>query len=121
MKKTYDALIIEYEELLSKYNDLKYDYQENTIVQSMNDMKKRYERLLETTVSLEEYKKLEAVKKSAERKLIATSVLTEKIIDSLKKFEQEIVQTYTNDNDILAHYQLYKIQLHMMFLKEILE
>jgi len=38
----YDKLLLDYETLENEYKDLQSDYSENTIIQSMNDMKDVY-------------------------------------------------------------------------------
>lgn len=41
--QTYAELVLEYERVSSELTDLKKEYEENTIIQSMNDMKTIYE------------------------------------------------------------------------------
>lgn len=60
-----DKLQMEYNQLKSEYEMLKLEYSENHIIQSMNDMKDRYERLISTSIPnhkyqliLEKYSKL---------------------------------------------------------------
>ena len=50
-----DKLQSEYERLKSEYEILKLEYSENHIIQSMNDMKERYERLVSTSVPNHKY------------------------------------------------------------------
>jgi len=45
-----DKLQSEYGQLKSEYEILKLEYSENYIIQSMNDMKEKYERLISTSV-----------------------------------------------------------------------
>lgn len=43
MEETYDELLLKYECMTIEFNNLKKDYEENTIIQSMNDMKQVYD------------------------------------------------------------------------------
>lgn len=54
-----ETLKKDYENLLVEFNKMKLEYSENTIIQSMNDMKDRYNELVSNTVSLYKYKTLE--------------------------------------------------------------
>ncbi len=63
--KLYNQLKLEYNQLKLEYNQLKLEYSENHIIQSMNDMKEKYERLVSTSIPnhkyqlvLEKYSKL---------------------------------------------------------------
>jgi len=53
-----DKLQMEYNQLKSEYEMLKLEYSENHIIQSMNDMKDRYERLISTSVPNHKYQLL---------------------------------------------------------------
>jgi len=55
----YKTLKRDYDTLVEEFDKLKLEYSENTIIQSMNDMKERYNELVNTTVSLYRYKALE--------------------------------------------------------------
>lgn len=118
MKKTYEELVCENNRLRKELDDLKYEYQENTIVQSMNDMKRRYDKLLDTTVPIEEYKRVESRNVSNENKLIAARVFIDKIVNDLRIYEQEHMRT---EMDIYNNYKIYRIQLKLIFLKDVLE
>lgn len=48
-------LKFELDQLKLEYNQLKLEYSENHIIQSMNDMKERYERLISTSVPNHKY------------------------------------------------------------------
>ena len=54
-----ETLKKDYENLLVEFNKMKLEYSENTIIQSMNDLKDRYNELVSNTVSLYKYKTLE--------------------------------------------------------------
>lgn len=63
---SYDSLMEQYTKLQEEYNILneKYDIlkketSENTIVQSMNDMKEQYDHVIQNTIPLYSFKKLE--------------------------------------------------------------
>lgn len=49
----------ENENLILELEGLKHEYSENTVIQSMNDMKERYNELIRTTVSIYKYRELE--------------------------------------------------------------
>jgi predicted nuclease with TOPRIM domain len=55
LQQNHDTLKIEYDSLKDKYEKLKYEYSENTIIQSMNEMKTRYDRLVQTSVPNHKY------------------------------------------------------------------
>ena len=58
LKKEYEKVCQEIDELKSELKELQQEYCENTIIQSMNDMRDRYQELLQTTVSKERYNSL---------------------------------------------------------------
>lgn len=55
LNKRYEVLKQEYDNLVKSHDQLKNDYAENTIIQSMNEMKDRYNRLLQTSVPNHKY------------------------------------------------------------------
>lgn len=121
MKKTYEELLCDNNKLRKELDDLKHEYQENTIIQSMNDMKRRYDKLLDTTVPIDQYKRIEAKNLVYEKKITAAEIFIDRITRNLKETEKAIIQQYGEDNNVSIHFQIYKIQLQIMFLKEILE
>lgn len=93
LKKKYDSVLTELETLKDEHasleaelNKLKNDYSENTVIQSMNDMKERYNELMRTTVSIYKYKDMEHKYYKLYR--CTYSMLT--LIDHVKKLVNEV-------------------------------
>jgi len=76
-----------YRKLLDEHNALKLEYSENTIIQSMNDMKEKYNELVKNTVPLYRYDALHERKQVVQNKLIATSVLIDYILLELRQYD----------------------------------
>jgi len=55
LKINYNDLMAKHNELIAKHSNLVEEFRENVIIQSMQDMKERYERMLKTTVSKFKY------------------------------------------------------------------
>jgi hypothetical protein len=111
----FEELEREYAELHEKYEKLLSDYSENTIIQSMNDMKAKYDELLLSTVPLFKYNQ---------------------IVDKCNKYEKErqasiLFLTHITNCLVLCENprmfncdrvkQLQKAQSGLTLLKEILE
>lgn len=111
--KQFERLRLEHDELLEKYNTLQNEYSENTIIQSMHDMKERYEILLETTVSIYKYELLERKCDRLTNYGIATKVLVDHLLKLAKKLEEKLVASERSD--------LYKIEVHLMAISDMLE
>lgn len=109
----YQILLSKYNELLEKYNQLEHDYSENTIVESMNDMKRKYEQLVANTVPAYKYNLLNEKFERVSHTVHGSDVLIDYIIKGLKKTETMGAIDRTNS--------LYKIQLELIILKEILQ
>lgn len=58
LKREYDSLLEELTDVKNELETLKVQYSENTIIQSMNDMRDRYQELVRTSVSKERYNDL---------------------------------------------------------------
>lgn len=102
-----------YECLLMEYTRLKEEYQENTIIQSMNDMKKRYDELLETTVSIYKYNRLKTRMEASNNRIIAAVILLERILELLKPVNA--------NGGYLSTTNCFKAELEMSIIKDILE
>ena len=98
--------------LEKEYVKLKGEYSENVIIQSMNEMKTRYDTMLKTTVPVYKYKLLEEKYDRLVKKYFGCSVLIEYIIKLIERSESDIV----NRKDILL-----KVELELTTIKEILE
>jgi hypothetical protein len=88
----YQDLENKYSDLEKKYNDLeknheqlKHEYTENVIVQSMNDMKQKYEQLQKSTVPLYKYQLINEKYKTFVKNFSGCVVLTEHIIKVLRR------------------------------------
>jgi phage-related minor tail protein len=106
-------LTIQHEELLNRYNELQHEYSENTIIQSMHDMKERYERLVDTTVPNYKYELVEAENTKMRNHIIATRVNIEYILKLAGQLELKMLSSERHD--------LYKIQVHLTSISEMLD
>jgi len=113
LKIQLDKLEKEKNELDTKYKKLQHDYSENIIIQSMNDMKRRYEDMLVNTVS--KYKYESAIKKINNyfKKICTTSVLLNHVMKRIKTMEQ-----HTSD---AGEMNLYRIDFELLTILEILQ
>jgi predicted nucleic acid-binding Zn-ribbon protein len=82
----------EYEELKIEYDNLKTEYSENVIIQSMNDMKLRYERLIESTVPNYKYTILLEKYNHVIKYLTAATVLLDHINKNIKTINKSYIQ-----------------------------
>lgn len=85
----------QYDELLSEHDKLKKEYSENIIIESMQDMKQRYERLLQTTIPEHRYNILYEKYTKLIKYFTTTIVLLDHINKSVKEFDKYI---YTIEN-----------------------
>lgn len=99
----------DYESLLIRYNNLHHEYSENTIIQSMAEMRDRYEDLIKTTVPIFKYQYLQSKAKKSEKSVACGIVIIEHVIKQITMLER------TND------VKLQKIQLELILLKDIFE
>ena len=112
LQSDYDQLQSDYDQLQSDHNQLKNDYSENTIIQSMNEMKDRYLKLTQTTVPNFKYKLLSEKYMNLAKRSCASCVFINHILKSLD--EIEIIRH--NDKNEMA-----KIKFQLVNIKEILE
>lgn len=113
-KLEVDSLKNDLEQLQKMYNELKKEYSENFIIQSMDDMKKRYDRLLQTSVPNHKY-----------------SLLNEKYTQMIKKvsacvFLIENVSKVTRGLHDLAYnfadkQKMVRLETELIIIKELLE
>lgn len=103
----------EKDDLESKYKRLQNDYSENTIIQSMNEMKERYDKLMLETVPKYRYEILLKKYNSHLKKINAVNVLLHHVIKRLKVIEQNALDGYEMD--------VYRIEFELLSIREILE
>ena len=106
LQKEYDKLQEEYDKLLN-------DYSENVIIQSMNDMKQKYDTLLRSTVSLYKHQILQDKFTNLIRSFSGCSVLIDHTIKVLKQTK--------NANLLDKKNLISKAELELITIKEILE
>lgn len=100
-----------YNELNERHIKLESDYSENTIIQSMNDMKRRYDELIESSVSIYKYNALDKKYKNLSKIITCGDILLDYNIKILKRMENIYHQ---NSN-------LQKIQTNLITLKMIID
>lgn len=113
LEEKYVYLYDKYITLLKKYKDLCNEYSENTIIQSMKDMKERYQQLEMETVPLYRYEDLE--KRNNKQKRVINAVLT--ILENTSKRMRLL------DNSVLFDKQkdLNRCEIELVIIKELLE
>ena len=113
LKDKYNNLESKYDKIFKEHEELKYEYSENTIIQSMNDMKNRYEELVKNTISVTKYNSLD----DKYNKLAKNSISCITILDRIYKYIRRIDENpfYRDDHDFT------KIQLELTIVSEILE
>jgi len=115
LKIEHEELKIEHEELKIEHEDLQLNYSENIIVQSMNDMKEKYEQLQKNTIPLFKYQLLNEKYKTFVKNFSGCIVLTEHVIKVLRQIEDNNNNSHTRKNLV------YKAEIELMTLKDILE
>lgn len=90
LKQDYENLRLENQKLKTQIEDLN----ENTVINSMNDMKKEYEQLKQESISLDTYLDL--------RELYKVSIYTNKSITNINDIIindlNTLIETFNNDN-----------------------
>jgi len=86
-EEKYVYVLNKHIKLIKKYRELCINYSENTIIQSMHDMKERYEELQRETVSLFRYNQLEKDYKHQNKVINAVLVILEKTSNRLRDIE----------------------------------
>ncbi len=109
----HNKLQEEYDKLHEEHAKLLNDYSENIIIQSMNDMKQKYDTLLRSSVSLYKHQILQDKFTNLIRSFSGCSVLIEHTIKVLKQ---------TKNSNLLDKKNLIsKAELELVIIKEILE
>lgn len=104
----------DYDELKNRFDKLTLEYSENVIIQSMNDMKEKYNRLLQTTVPSHKYNVTYDKYIKIVRNFSGCSVLIDHICKVMKTSDKTY---YSSDVKQL----LYKIDNELIVIKDILE
>ena len=127
LKKQYDALENQYgaldnkieklkdeHEILQKeYNSLQTNYSENIIIQSMQEMKERYDKMLKSTVTIHKYDILYEKYKKLVKNFSGCAIILEYVIKTLKQLNKTL---FTESKNLL-----FKAELQLEMIKEILE
>jgi predicted nuclease with TOPRIM domain len=113
LQEKYDSLQEKYDSLQEKYDSLQENYSENMIIQSMNDMKIKYEHMIKSSVSIYKYQILEEKFTRLIRCFSGCSVLIDHTIKVLKESK--------NINFIDKKNLISKAELELITIKEILE
>jgi seryl-tRNA synthetase len=114
LSERHSELSERHSELSEKYIQLENEYSENTIIQSMNDMKMKYDELVESTVSTYKYNILDKKYKKLTRIITCGSVLLEFNIKTLKRMDNNMYYQNTNSN-------FHKIQTNLITLKTLMD
>jgi len=114
LKIVRDELKKEYDTLVSEHETLKTDYSENVIIQSMNDMKIKYERLLQTSVPNHKYTLLYEKYVKMVKYITTSSVLLDRTSILVHQVDKYI---YTND----TRQTINKIESGINITRDILE
>jgi predicted nuclease with TOPRIM domain len=113
LQENFDNLKQSYDNLQEKYDKLLNDYSENVIIQSMNDMKQKYDTLIKTSVSLYKHQILQDKFTNLIRSFSGCSVL----IDHTVKVLKQTKNVHLLDKKNLIS----KAELELITIKEILE
>ena len=105
----------QYDCLEEEFLSLQNNYSENIIIQSMNEMKTRYDTMIKMTVPIHKYKSLNEKYEKLVKNYSGCSVLIEHIIKLMRSIEREIPYLRTDKKNILL-----KAELELMTVKEIL-
>jgi hypothetical protein len=114
LKEKYDELKIKYDELKEKHETLQNEYSENVIIQSMNEMKDRYERLVQSSIPNYKYNLLYERYTKIIKCFTACSVLLDYIYKQVKQVDRVVHNTETKQG-------LHKIEMDLTTTKNILE
>lgn len=90
-----DKLKDNYDKLKDEYDKLKYEYSENVIIESMKDMKDRYDRLLQTTIPQHRYEILNERYNKIVKYFTTCVVLLEHINKSVHNFDRYVYTSET--------------------------
>lgn len=111
----YIYLLEKYTRLYNKYEELKKEYSENTIIQSMNEMRDRFEELKKDTVSKYKYNLLEEKNRQQNRAINAVLVILENTSKKLRLIDIEMQLPIEIQKD------LYRSEIELAIIMELLE
>lgn len=100
-------------DLQKDLDDLKHEYSENTIIQSMNDMKERYEELMSTTVPLYKYNHIKTKYNNIYKTMMGAIILN----NHIKKTLEDIDNRLLYDRNATIN----KIKTELIVINEIME
>jgi hypothetical protein len=103
----------EFNALHKEHRSLQHEYSENTIIQSMNDMKDKYEQLVQSTVPSYKYHILNEKFVTMETNMLACAVLIDYINNSISKFDN----IFVNMGDI----DISKLEMQLNIIKDLLQ
>lgn len=114
LKKDHATLKTEYITLKNEYITLKNEYSENVIIQSMDDMKQRYDRLMQSTVPKHKYTLVYDKYSRMVKYFSGCSVLIDHILKSVKKLNRTL---YNQDTKHIIN----GIEMELITTRDILE
>ena len=115
LQEEYTTLQEEYAKLNTEYTTLKTEYSENVIIQSMDDMKQRYDRLIQSTVPKHKYTLMYEKYSRMVKYFSGCSVLIDHILKSIKKLNRTLL--YNQD----AKHVINRIETELITTRDILE
>jgi predicted nucleic acid-binding Zn-ribbon protein len=110
LKTEHTTLQEEYTNLKKEYSTLKKEYSENIIIESMNDMKQRYDRLMQSTVPKHKYTLIYDKYSRLIRYFSGCSVLIDHVLKTIKKL-----------NRTLYNQDIKQIEMELITTRDILE
>jgi len=113
LQKEYDSLQKEYDSLQKEYDSLQTNYSENIIIQSMQEMKERYDKMVKSTVPIHKYDILYEKYKKLVKNFSGCTIILEYVIKTLKQLNRTL---FTESKNVL-----FKAELQLEMIKEILE
>jgi len=114
LKTEYATLKTEHATLKTEYATLKNEYSENVIIQSMDDMKQRYDRLMQSTVPKHKYTLVYDKYSRMVKYFSGCSVLIDHILKSVKKLNRTL---YNQDTKHIIN----GIEMELITTRDILE
>ena len=114
LQEEYATLQQEYATLKEEHATLKEEYSENVIIQSMNDMKQRYDRLMQSTVPKHKYTLIYDKYSRMVKYFSACSVLIDHILKTITKLNRTL---YNQDTKQVIN----KIEMELITTRDILE
>jgi len=110
LQEEYSKLKTEYTTLKVEHTTLKTEYSENIIIESMNDMKQRYDRLMQSTVPKHKYTLIYDKYSRLIRYFSGCSVLIDHVLKTIKKL-----------NRTLYNQDIKQIEMELITTRDILE